>query len=135
MKTVIIRLSIGLVLMFAGCAAAENALNKIAPNQINAETNQEIPGTHTPTPLTADTAGAIPYGSIALSILLLGVNFFQKYQADKVGKGLKSTIQAIEVAGNDPAMADAISKLKVQLSNAHQVAGIQPVIQDILAKI
>lgn len=147
MKKTVMSLAIGCLLVFGGCVAAEKALNKIAPNQtrvvsttdpvtgITSNSVVEIAGTHTATPLTADTAAAIPYGSIALSILLLGVNFIQKYQADKVGKGLKSTVQAIEMAGEYPSMAPQIAKLKLQLANAHQIAGVQPIIQDILAKI
>ncbi len=134
MKKAIVLSLISVVLCFAGCTAISKVADNIAPDQVDAQGNQ-IPGSHTPTPITADTAGMIPYGGFVLSAFLLALNFYQKVQADKVGKGLKSTIQAIEVAGNDPAMADAVAKLKVQLSNAHQVAGIQPVIQDVLAKI
>lgn len=133
MKQVIMISFIAVVVMFAGCAAIGKVADTIAPNQKDAQGNP-IPGTHTPTPITADTAGAIPYGTVVLSGFLLAINFWQKFQSDKLGKGLSSTVQAIEQAGKDPSIADAISKLKVALSNAHQVAGIQPLINDIIAK-
>lgn len=132
--------------MLVGCAALNKGLNTIAPNQTQTVSVTdpvtgvvttkvvEIPGSHTPTPITADTAGAIPYGTVVLSGLLLAVNFWQKFQNDKLGKGLISTVQTIETVGKDPAIADAIEKLKVALANAHQVAGIQPLINDIIAK-
>lgn len=122
------------VLICAGCAAVSKAANRVAPSQVDS-TGQPIPATHTATPLAADTAAAIPYGSFALNALLLIWNFVERVKADKVDKGLRSTVLAIEQAGKDPATADAIAKLKVDLANAHQVAGIQPVIQDILAKV
>lgn len=122
-----------LFVFFAGCAWMNKALNTAAPNQV--VNGVEVPGTHTPTPLTNDVAGAIPYGPFALSLLLLGVNFFQKYQANKLEKGLASTIQAIEIASKDPEIKDAISQLKVELSNAHQIVNVQPLINRIMAKL
>lgn len=130
-----ILLSFSFVLLtFIGCAAINKGLDKIAPDQVDV-TGAPIPGTRTATPITADTAGMIPYGSFALNGILLIANLIQRYKADKVGKGLKSTIQAIEQAANDPATADAIAKLKLSLSNAHQIAGVQPLINDVLEKV
>lgn len=134
MQKMIMVFGITSLLIFAGCAAIGSAVDKIAPSQVDALGNK-IPGTHVATPITADTAGAIPYGSFALNLLLLAVNGLEIYKKNKIGKGLKSTIQAIEQTGEDPSMTDAIAKLKVNLSNAHQVAGVQPIINDILAKI
>lgn len=134
MQKIIMGLGIASIILLVGCSAIGKLADNIAPNQVDAQGNP-IPGTHTATPITADTAGAIPYGTVVLSGFLLLVNFWQKVQADKVGKGLKSTIQAIEIAGKDPATAAAIAQLKLDLSNAHQIAGIQPLINDILAKI
>ncbi len=146
MNKMVIGLGLAVILMFVGCAAIAKVTDKIAPNQtqvvsttdpntgVTTNTVVEIVGTHTATPITADTAGMIPYGSLVLNAFLLAVNFFQKVQSDKLGKGLTSTIQAIETAGNDPAIATAVAQLKVDLANAHQIAGIQPLINDIIAK-
>lgn len=135
MKTVLFGVMLSAVIMFVGCSAAIKLADKIAPNQIDPVTNSEIVGTHTPTPITEGTAGVIPYGTIVLSAFLLAVNFYQRFQANKVGKGLKATIQAIEQAGEEPATAAAIADLKIKLSQAHQIAGVQPLINSILAKI
>lgn len=142
---------IGLLLMgalfFGGCSALGKAVNTIAPNQtevvsttdpitgVITNTVVEVPGSHIALPITNSAAGAIPYGPIALAGLLLIVNFYERYRSNKVGKGLQSTIQAIELAGKDPATAAAIAELKVKLSQAHQYAGVQPLINDILAKL
>ncbi len=125
---------LSLILFVSGCAASASLLNKVAPNQVDSS-GKEIPGTHTAIPIAQDTAGAIPYGSLALNGLLLVVNFIQKVQNDKIGRGLKSTVQAIEQAGKDPSIAEAVSKLKVDLSNAHDIANVKPLINDILAKV
>ncbi|MFA6100380.1 MAG: hypothetical protein WC750_05965 [Patescibacteria group bacterium] len=122
-----------IVVLLAGCAAINRAFNAAAPNQV--VNGVEIPGTHTPTPLTKDVADAIPYGSYALSFILLGVNFYQKVQSNKLSKGLSATIQAIEVASKEPAIKDAIAQLKVELSTAHQIADVQPLINRLMKKL
>lgn len=120
--------------ILTGCAFLNKGLNKIAPPQYDEQGN-EIPGTHSPTPLAKDVADSIPYGSVALNGLLLVVNFIQKVKSDKVAKGLKSTVMAIEQASKDPAIRDAIEQLKEELSNAHKIAGVRPLIKEMLAKI
>lgn len=141
------------VLVLGGCTAIDRAVNHIAPNQteivqatdpvtgVTTNSIVEVPGTHEPLPITKDTAAAIPYGTFALGLLLLGVNFYQSMQAkklklvtDQTATGLKATVLAIEQASQDPEIKDAITKLKVALANAHQVAGVEPIIRDILAK-
>ncbi len=123
-----------MVVCFVGCAALSRTVNSIAPSQVDPSGNV-IPGSHTALPITSDTAGAIPYGSFVLNALLLGWNFVEKAKANKVKSGLIATVQAIEKAGQDPAIKDAIVTLKEDLSHAHDVAGVQPIIKDILAKI
>ena len=126
-------LIIPFLLLIVGCAWFGRTIDTIAPNQV--VNGVEVPGTHVAAPFTKDVADAIPFGSIALSALLLGVNFWQKVKANKLTAGLASTIQAIEAAGKDPAIASAIAQLKVALSNAHQIANVQPLINDLMAKL
>lgn len=154
MKKELLGIVLASVLMFAGCSALNKAVNAVAPNQtqtvsttdpatgVTTNSVVEVPGTHTLTPIAADTAAAIPYGTIVVSILLLGLNGFQMYQAklakiksDKTATGLVATVQAIELASQDPTISAAIAKLKVILSNNHQVADVQPLINDILAQL
>lgn len=138
------------VLVFSGCKALGTTLNTVAPNQTqqvidpvtNTVSNVEIVGTHTLTPLAKDTADAIPYGTVISSIFLLAINGFQLFQArlakikaDKTATGLIATVQAIEQASKDSTIAPAIAKLKVLLANNHQVADVQPLINDILARL
>lgn len=121
---------IAVLLVFSGCAF----MNKVAPSQLD-EAGNTIPGTHDVVQPVKDVAHAIPYGDVVIGILLLAWNGAEKYKSYKLGKGLKSTIQAIEKAGEDPAIADSIAKLKILLSNAHDVANVQSEVKDILAKI
>ena len=130
MNKAIVLSFIAVLLVFSGCAF----MNKVAPSQID-EAGNPIPGTHDVAQPVKDVAHAIPYGDVVIGILLLAWNGAEKYKSYKLGKGLKSTIQAIEKAGEDPAIADSIAKLKVLLSNAHDVANVQPEVKDILAKI
>ncbi len=132
MKKAIMISFVIVLLTLAGCSAISRLADSIAPNQIDSHGNK-IPGTHTATPITADTAGMIPYGSVALNGFLLIVNLIQKVQSNRLNKGLISTVQAIEKVGNDPLVSEAIDKLKEELSHAHQVAGIEPLIKDIIA--
>jgi hypothetical protein len=130
MNKMLLSLLLAVVIVLSGCSLLE----RVAPSQIDANGNV-IPGTHDVSQPIHDTARTIPYAEPLLGVLLLAWNFSEKYRANKLNKGLKATVMAIENAGKDPDIAEAISKLKDQLSHAHDVAGVQPEIRDILAKI
>ncbi len=121
MKKAILISFIAVVLCFTGCSLIE----KIAPSQLDAA-GSPIPGTH-------DVSH--PYGEAAIGVLLLVWNGYEKIRANKFGKGLTSTVQAIEKAGEDPALAELVAKLKEELSHAHDVAGVQPIIKAVLSKL
>lgn len=133
---------IGIVFL-VGCSAINKAFNSVAPNQVNAETNQEIVGTHTLTPVAssvaqdaAPLAGPIsPFIMPIISLILLGVNFFQKAQNGQLTSAITSTVQTIENAGNDPTLAPAVAILKTQLATSHQIAGVQPIINNVLSDL
>lgn len=136
-------LVVGLCAMFIGCAGINKAFNQVAPNQVNSETNQEIVGTHALTP----TASAVvqdasplagPFGIFVMpiiSLLLLGVNAFQKVQNGQLTSAITSTVQTIENAGNDPTLAPAIAVLKTQLATSHQIAKVTPIINNVLSDL
>lgn len=126
----------GLVLLatIVGCAWVSKEAGLVAPSQVDA-TGNVIPGTHALTPAAQDATKQIPYGDVIVGIGLLIWNGIERYKASKMKTALTSTVQTIENAGDDPAMAANIATLKTQLDQAHQVAGIQPIVQDILAKI
>lgn len=130
MKQMLMILLCLICLIFTGCALIE----KFAPSEVDASGNK-IPGTHKALPVTDNAAGAVPYGSVALNIILLATNFLEIYKSKKTAKGLKATVQAIEQAGKDPAIKDAIAALKVKLSEAHDLTNSQPIIKNLLAKI
>jgi len=119
-------LSIALVgcLFFAGCSL----LDQITP--VNPET-----GYREPTQLTSDVAGAVPYGSAGLAVLLFISNAVIFVKKKKSDDGLWATIKAIESAGKDPEMAAMIAKLKLQLSSAHKEVNVSPLINRLLSKI
>lgn len=125
----LVLLSLCLVLL-TGCAL----LDKYAPPQVDSQGNV-IPGTNTATPLINNVAGAIPYGSEALNIILLITNFVALVKKNKVAKGFKATVQAIEQASKDPLVKGAIDKIKEKLSDAHDLTDTQPVVKAILDKI
>ena|SRR3990167_5883918 len=131
MSRVIMIVCLTLVMaLLTGCAL----IDKIAPSRYD-ESGNRIPGTHEASPLAQDAAGAIPYGGVALSVLLLVTNVFEKFKSYKTTKGLMATIRAIELAAKDPETKEAIAKLKVQLSTAHQSANVQPLINRLLAQL
>lgn len=119
-----------IILCFTGCVL----LSKIAPPQID-ERGQPIPGTHQLTPLAQAGADAIPFGGVAASFLLLITNFLEIAKSKKTKKGLIATIRAIEEASQDPAIKDAIAQLKIKLASAHKSADVQPLINELLAKL
>lgn len=121
---------LGVLLVLGGCAF----MNRVAPSQLD-ENGNPIPGTHDVTQPIKDIAHPIPYADVVIGIGLLIWNGYEKYKKNKVEKGLMATIRAIEQTGKDPAIEDAIAKLKVNLSHAHKVAGVQPMINDMLEKV
>lgn len=118
------------LLFLGGCAALE----RVAPSQLD-EQGQPIPGTHTAIPLLDNVAGAVPYGSEALNFILLITNFVALVRKNKIDKGFKATVQAIEMAGNDPLIKDAITKLKEKLSDAHQLTGTSKTVNSVLSSL
>lgn len=132
------------VLLMVGCAAVNKAFNQVAPNQVNAETNQEIVGTHALTPVAqnivtdanaAAGAAGFPFVSVIVMGVLGAVNFFQKWQNGKLNSAIVSTVQTIEQAATDPALAPMIATLKTKLASSHQLVGVQPLINDVLANL
>ena len=101
MKTAMIVLMLLISLTITGCAL----LNKVAPSQVDAN-GVPIPGTHTATATANTVAGLAPWGigSVALNAILLVVNGIEKYNADKVGKGLTATLQALNKVKDDPTL-------------------------------
>lgn len=127
---------IGLLLMvtIVGCSWLGKQANNLAPSKVDAN-GQVIPGTHELTDTAKDAAKQVPYGDVIVGIALLAWNGVERFRADKLKKSLTSTVQTIEKAGDDPLRATAINELKEDLSHAHDIAGVQPIIKDILAKI
>ena len=121
-----------LLLSVVGCAF----MNKLMPSQVDANGNP-IPGTHQATPVTQSAAGLIPYGigNIAMYGILLAWNGWEKYKSFKTGKGLTSTLQALNQVKNDPTLQADWDKIKSILADAHAVAGVQPLINQTLAKL
>jgi hypothetical protein len=129
--------------ILCGCAAINKGFNEVAPDQVNAVTNQEIPGTHALTPTASAVisdvsplAGPVaPFVMPFISLVLLGVNFFQKTKNGQLTNAITSTVQTIENAGNDPTLAPAIAILKTKLAASHQIAGVQPIINNVLSDL
>lgn len=116
----------------AGCAF----MQKMLPSQVDAN-GQIIPGTHTANAAEQAAAGMIPYGvgSIILNGILFAWNGIEKYKASKVGKGLNSTLIALNQIKNDPALKAQWDQIQQTLSDAHLAAGVQPLINNFLAKL
>ncbi len=130
MKRMLMVLGIIGIVFVTGCAA----LDKVAPSKVD-EAGNQIPGSRELTPFSKDVTDAIPYGGVVASGLLLVINFIEKAKANKTTTGLMATIRAIELAAKDPELKDAIAKLKIQLSEAHQSVNVQPLINRLLAQI
>jgi hypothetical protein len=144
MKKLLLGFILASTLALGGCNMFNKALDTVAPNQINSETNQEIIGSHELTPIAsgivAGASGAaagvgFPFVLPIVSLLLLIINFFQKSQNGKLSDAIYSTVKAIENASNDPELAPLMDKLKSQLATAHQIADVQPIINSILAEL
>ena len=117
-------------LFFSGCAL----IDKLAPSQID-ESGAVIPGTHTATTLVKEVADAVPYGGVALSILLLITNGVEIVRSKKTTRGLMATIRTIEEAGDDPKMKEAVAELKILLAKSHSDWNVQPLINRLLSKL
>lgn len=111
-------------LFFAGCSLIDSAI------PVNPET-----GYREPTQLTSDVAGAVPYGSGALAVVLFISNAITFVKKKKSDDGLWATIKAIEAAGKDPEMKEAVAKLKIQLAAAHKEVNVSPLINRLLSRI
>jgi hypothetical protein len=132
MKNMILILSVFMMTSLAGCAIMEKAL----PPQLDANGNP-IPGTHQAIPIVNTVAGVIPYGigQIAVAGILLAWNGYEKYKSYKIGKGLSSTLSALNQVKNDPALKANWEQIQQILSDAHTVANVQPLIKNFLAKV
>jgi len=114
-----------------GCAV----LDKIAPPQYD-EQGQAIPASRQPTEVTQAVADTIPYGTVALNILLLAVAGVEKFKSYKMEKGLKATLMAGKQASKDPELAKLWEKVKdAYYKPAHQSAGVTSLIKLLLAKM
>jgi len=111
-------------LFFAGCSLLDQTI------PVNPET-----GFREPTQLTSDVAGAVPYGSGALAVVLFISNALIFVKKKKSDDGLMATVKAIELASKDPEMKDMIAKLKTQLATAHKEVNVSPLINRLLSKI
>lgn len=120
-----------LCLVFSGCAM----LGKIAPSAIDEQGNV-VAGTHELSS-SAQTAVSLsgPYGQAAAGAVLLVWNFVERFRRNKNEKGLIATVKALKQAGSDPATKESFDKIKGYLQNAHEVAGVSPIINNILAKL
>ena len=111
-------------LFFAGCSLLDQTI------PVNPET-----GFREPTQITSDVAGAVPYGSGALALLLFISNGIILVKKKKSDDGLMATVKAIELASKDPEMSAMIVKLKQQLAVAHKDVNVSPLINRLLSKI
>lgn len=94
-------LLIGLLLLCTGCAVLDWAF----PPQRDAQGNV-IPGSRQPNSIVDSTADSIPYGGLAVNLLLLGLAGYEKYRANKLGKGFTATLAAGQKLSRDPKMRD-----------------------------
>lgn len=121
---------VALMVLVSGCAL----MNRVAPNQVDAE-GKIIPGTHQVVQPVQDVAAAIPYGSFALNGFLLIWNFIEKTKSKKTAEGLRATVLAIKQASEDPDIRAAVDKLKIYLANSQKSAGVQDTVKAVIAKV
>ena len=128
MKNVFV-ISILFCLIFSGCAL----LDKMFVPKYN-EQGSEIG--REPTEITKAVADVVPYGDVALNVILLmyaGVARFKQYKTEK---GLKATVLAIKNASQDPEIKEAVNKVKESyLRPAHENSGATNLIKLLLAKV
>lgn len=130
MKRLLLPLALVCILL-AGCSL----LDTIAPPQYD-EAGNPIPGSRQATEITRTVADSIPWGGLALNILLLGVAGFEKFNAYRAQKGLMATLLAGKQIADDPKMKELWEEtLLSYYKNAHKTAGVFDYIKTMLAKI
>lgn len=123
-----------LIILFLSFLSGCAFLEKIAPSGVD-ELGAPVPGTHAVIQPVKSVTDAIPYGEAAVGIMLLVWNFIEKAKANKNQKGLMATVRAIEQAGKDPDIKEAVKKIKTILSNAHDIAEVQPLLRELLKRV
>ena len=125
-----------LLVLMLGCffMAGCSLLDKAAPAQYDAS-GKEIPGSRVPTEFTKAVADTVPYGNVALNLILLLTTVAAVYKQKKTETGLIATLKAGQQAAADPATAEAWEKLKQVYADAHNSAGLTGYINELLAKI
>ena len=119
------------LLTVVGCAF----LQRVAPSAVD-ETGAVVPGTHALTQQAKSVVDNLgPYGQAATAIPLLIWNFVELVRAKRDQKGLIATVKALKQASDDPKTQEAFDQIKEYLKNAHNIAGVQPEIKNILAKL
>jgi len=122
---------LSIMVLLTGCAALSHLA---APSQVDAQ-GQIIPGTHQASAPVEQAAGLIPFGSIVLNGILLAWNGVEKYRSKKTTRGLKSTLLALNQVRKDPDLRAQWEKIRKLLEASHQAADVQPMIDNLLAKI
>lgn len=130
-RTILITLLIVSCITVVGCAF----LDKIIPPKYD-ESGQAIPGSREPTEMTKAVADVVPYGNVALNVLLLCMAGYEKYRSYKLDKGLKATLLAGKQVANDPQMKELWEKVKeAYYKPAHESAGVTSLIKMMIAKL
>ena len=90
----------------------------------------------TPTATVQAVADSVPYGNLALNVILLVYGGIATYKKYKTEKGLTATVTAIKAASEDPALKDAVQKVKDSYLNpAQKSAGVLDLIKLVIAKV
>ena len=129
MRTTMAVLTAIFILGIGGCAWLDTQFVPVkdeAGNEIGRE----------PTATVKSVADAVPYGNVALNVILLvygGIATFKKYKTEK---GLVATVAAIKRASEDPTISEAVQKVKdAYLNPAQKSAGVLDLIKLIIAKV
>lgn len=131
-KVVLATLFLFFALTLIGCAA----MNRAFPSATDIN-GTVIAGTHSAPPLATTAAGMLPFGigDILLTGGLLIWNGIERFRANKTGKGLKSTLTALNKVKNDPELRNEWEKIKAIMESEHTIDNVQPIIQAFLDKI
>lgn len=112
-----------------GCAWLDTQFKPVLNEQ-----GQEIG--REPTATIKAVADSVPYGNVALNVILLvygGIATFKKYRTEK---GLVATVTAIKRASEDPTISEAVQKVKdAYLNPAQKSAGVLDLIKLVIAKV
>lgn len=140
MKNQILSMVLFFTVFLTGCAF----LNGLFPSE-HYTNGEAIEGTHVLRNEIGTAVNTIPAPYSEAILVLAGIiaggwNLLEKYKKTKAAlaganTGLISTIMTIEHAGEDPELAAAIAKIKVLLARSHQAAGVQNLVNDVLAKL